>query len=71
VYIWYHSGYDRITVIHHDFPKATIYSLCKITVSHRDFDIPTVIPNTGLTEGFEFKFDHYIQLNNFGIFVVN
>jgi len=23
VYVWYHSEYDRITVTHHDFTKAT------------------------------------------------
>ena len=35
VYVWYHNGNTRITVI----------LFYKITVDHRDSDISTVIPN--------------------------
>jgi hypothetical protein len=45
-YVWYHSEYVRITVTHRDFTKATLCSLCKITVSHHDSGISIVIPNT-------------------------
>jgi hypothetical protein len=48
VCVWYHTRYIRIRVIHHDFPKATKCSLCKIMFGHRDFDTFTVIPNIGL-----------------------
>jgi hypothetical protein len=41
VRVWYHGGYVKITVTHRAF-----CSFCKITASHRDSDIPTVIPNT-------------------------
>jgi hypothetical protein len=34
VYVWYHSGYVRIMVIHRDFPKVTLYNFCKIMVNH-------------------------------------
>jgi hypothetical protein len=47
VYVWYHRRYARITVIHRDFPKATLCSFCKITVSHCDSDISTILPNIG------------------------
>jgi hypothetical protein len=37
--------------IYRDFPKATLCSFCKITVSHRDYGISTVIPNICLVGG--------------------
>jgi len=30
------------SVIHHDFAEATLCSFCKITESHRDFDISNI-----------------------------
>jgi hypothetical protein len=48
VYIWYHVGYVKITVIHLDFLKVTFCNFYKITVSHRDSDIFNVIPNIDL-----------------------
>ncbi|PNX54312.1 histone-lysine N-methyltransferase ATXR2-like protein, partial [Trifolium pratense] len=47
MYVWYHDGYARITVIYGDFPKATEHNFCKITMGHRDSDTSTVIPNIG------------------------
>jgi hypothetical protein len=49
-YVWYHGGYAGITVIHRNFSKATLCSFCKITVSHRNSDISTIIPNIGLVD---------------------
>ncbi|MCH88577.1 L-aspartate oxidase [Trifolium medium] len=40
-------GYVRITTIHRDFPKATLYSFCKITANHRYSGIFTMMPNIG------------------------
>jgi hypothetical protein len=37
--------------IYRDFPKATLCSFCKITVSHRDSGISIVIPNICLVGG--------------------
>ncbi|KAK2446940.1 hypothetical protein QL285_006353 [Trifolium repens] len=45
MYVWYRGGYVRITVIHHDFPKAIKCCFCKIIVDHRDSDTFTIIPN--------------------------
>jgi hypothetical protein len=37
-----------ITVTHRDFTEVILCSFCKITVSQRDSDIPTAIPNAHL-----------------------
>jgi hypothetical protein len=45
MYVWYPVGYIRITVIHRDFPKATLYSFHKIITGRRDYDIFTLLLN--------------------------
>jgi hypothetical protein len=38
-YIWYHSGYVRITVTHRDFTETIKCNFCKIIASHRNSSI--------------------------------
>jgi hypothetical protein len=49
------------------FTEATQYSFCKITMSHRDFGIPALIPNTHLDKFDTDSIQKIKRLNQIGI----
>jgi hypothetical protein len=42
VHVWYNTEYIEIMEIYCDFIKDIEYIFCKITVSHRDYDISII-----------------------------